>query len=360
MKTVKKIPHQQYNMEKMIIKINVGIDVAKADFVATVARMTIDLDITYSRTKKFKSTEEGFEEMFVWVQKMEGDKNIDISFTMESTGVYYESLAYFLFFKNQIVHVVLPNKAKKYFETLDYCSKTDKLDSRALGRLGAERKLREWRVFSPIFRNLKKLTREREALQNDITRLKNQLHAEEYSAYKFANTIKRYKQRIKLLGKDLKIIEKEIDKLIDSDELVSKKIKHITSIPGIGTTTAAVIVSETNGFAEITGIKQLTSYAGYDVVIRESGNWRGNSRISKRGNSHIRRALHMPSLSSKKHSKTYKKFYERLNQRKQNGLITAVAVQRKLLGLMYTLWKNNEDYIENHVEYLKEMELLSA
>ena len=94
--------------------------------------------------------------------------------------------------------------------------------------------------------------------------------------------------------------------------------------------------------------KQLTSYAGYDIVLRESGTWRGRSRISKKGNSHIRRALHMPSLCAKTYSQTYYKFYNRINDRKQNGLVSAVAVQRKLLGLIYTLSKNDAAYIENH------------
>jgi len=58
----------------------------------------------------------------------------------------------------------------------------------------------------------------------------------------------------------------------------------------------------------------------------------------------------MPSLSAKGHTETYGKFYERLNEKKQNGLITGTAVQRKLLGLVYTLWKNNTTFIDNYQE----------
>ncbi|MDM8161824.1 hypothetical protein QUH73_18550, partial [Labilibaculum sp. K2S] len=63
---------------------------------------------------------------------------------------------------------------------------------------------------------------------------------------------------------------------------------------------------------------------------------------------HIRRALYMPSLSSVTHSVTYNKFYNRLNDKKKNGLISGTAVQRKLLGLIYTLWKKDEEYIEDY------------
>ena len=45
------------------------------------------------------------------------------------------------------------------------------------------------------------------------------------------------------------------------------------------------VIAETKGFAEISSIKQLSSYAGYDVQLRASGKWEGKSRISKKGNS---------------------------------------------------------------------------
>jgi len=57
-------------------------------------------------------------------------------------------------------------------------------------------------------------------------------------------------------------------------------------------------VGETLGFESIVNAKQLASYAGYDVVLRESGNFKGKTRISKKGNSHIRAALHVGGSSS--------------------------------------------------------------
>lgn len=335
-------------MELSILKTNVGLDIAKDDFVATIGQKDRNQQVSFSKSRKFTNSIKGFNQLIEWVKGRVKSEGVNISYTMESTGVYYEALAYYLYDIGLTVHVVLPIKAKKYFESLDQKSKTDKLDSRALAQMGAERQLREWKLDSAIYRSLKKLTREREALQNDITRLKNQLHAETHSADRMEATIKRITKRIIYLKQDLKNVEGDINELIKSDNVVSDKIRNITTIPGIGIITAAVVLSETNGFAEITSIKQLTSYAGYDIVLRESGTWRGRSRISKKGNSHIRRALHMPSLCAKTYSQTYCKFYNRINDRKQNGLVSAVAVQRKLLGLIYTLSKNDAAYIENH------------
>jgi len=119
---------------------------------------------------------------------------------------------------------------------------------------------------------------------------------------------------------------------------------YLLSIPGVRLLTAATIVAETNGFAAFESIKQLTSYAGLDVRIAESGKWKGKSKISKRGNSHIRKALFMPSLSKITHDKATKQFFERIKTKKGIGMVATVAVERKLLGLMFSLWKKQEMY----------------
>ncbi len=70
----------------------------------------------------------------------------------------------------------------------------------------------------------------------------------------------------------------------------------------------------------------------------------GKSRISKKGNKHIRAVLHMPSMSAIRFNPSMKPFYERLKPKKQKPLIALVAVQRKFLVLMYSLWKNETYY----------------
>ena len=70
--------------------------------------------------------------------------------------------------------------------------------------------------------------------------------------------------------------------------------------------------------------------------------------ISKKGNSHIRKAMYMPFLSSIRFTETYSRFYERVNENKVAVLIAGTAIQRKLLGLIYTIWKNDTVYIDNY------------
>ena len=61
--------------------------------------------------------------------------------------------------------------------------------------------------------------------------------------------------------------------------------------------TIATVLAETNGFEMFSNHRQLTSYSGYDVVENQSGKRMGKTKISKKGNSHIRRILHMAALN---------------------------------------------------------------
>ena len=330
-----------------VLRQNAGIDMAKDSFVATFTVLLTGQIVKNRGTKKFKNNHSGFDEFFIWCEKLQ-EKNIDIHYTMEATGVYYESLAYYLFEKQALIHVLLPNKAKKFAESLNIKSKTDKIDSKILGRMGAERVLDKWILSSKIYRHLRTLTRERQQLVQERTMIKNQLHAEMHSGDPIKTTVRRITNRIKYIDKQIDSVEKELENLVSGDEFISEKVKNIITIPGIAFLTAVTVISETQGFSNITSVKQLNSYAGYDVRLRESGKWKGKTRISKKGNSHIRRALYMPSLSTIQYSITYRTFYKRLYEKKGNGLIASTAVQRKMLGLIYTLWKNDTQYIEQY------------
>jgi len=87
------------------------------------------------------------------------------------------------------------------------------------------------------------------------------------------------------------------------------------SIPGIGLTTAIVVVAETSGFVLVENERQLASYAGLDVVQRQSGLSAHATRISKRGNVRLRTALYLPALSSLRHNPRQMAFYARLRTR---------------------------------------------
>ena len=157
------------------------------------------------------------------------------------------------------------------------------------------------------------------------------------------------KQRINLILKQIAEIENEMKEQVNEHPWLKEKLAHLCSIPGIGFLTAVTVVAETNGFNLVRSKKQLVSYAGLDVIEKESGSSvRGKPRISRRGNKQIRRAMYFPAFSAIRTKSKMHHLYDRLEAKHGIKMKAAVAVQRKLLELMFLLWKKNEVYIENY------------
>lgn len=171
--------------------------------------------------------------------------------------------------------------------------------------------------------------------------VKNQLHAEKTEAEPNKRSIERLKSRIKFLNKQEAEIKKDVGKIVSSDNELKQEVARITTVPGIAILTAVTVLAETNGFELVRNKKQLTSYAGFDVKEKQSGtSVKAKPKISKRGNRYLRKALHLPSLSAVKYNEQHKEMYVRIVSKcgiKMKGLI---AVQRKMLELIYVIWKN--------------------
>ena len=91
----------------------------------------------------------------------------------------------------------------------------------------------------------------------------------------------------------------------------------------------------------------MASYAGYDIVERQSGTLvKGQTRISKKGNTRIRACMHFPALVTSRFNTDLKQDYQRTIENKASKMVGVTAIQRKLLLLMYALWKKNEIYLE--------------
>ena len=179
--------------------------------------------------------------------------------------------------------------------------------------------------------------------------MKNQLHAQKAGAKSSENSIARSKKRIDLLNKQEKEVRAELDQALKGDEKVKDLVKLICTIPGVGVLTAMSVLAETNGFDLIRSKKQLTSYAGLDVREKQSGtSVKGKPRISKRGNKYLRKAMHMPALTAIRHDERYKAVFARLVARHGIKMKAVVAVQRKLLEMIYTVFRKNEAYDKNY------------
>lgn len=332
---------------KKRLKQCLGIDVSKLTLSLSLGFLTATLDKEFICHSDVSNDLCGYNQLLKWIRKSV-DSTVELIVVMEATGVYHQGIANYLHAKGYRVCVMQSGRVKRYAQSLDQRSKTDALDSRMLSMLGLERNIRFWQPPSKDLQRLKSLSRERSSLLKDRTIENNRQGAIASSVYSNTKALKRHKNRVQLLNSQIEMIEEEMRELISNNEELERKIGFMMSIPGISFKSAATVVGETLGFESIVNAKQLTSYAGYDVVLRESGNFKGRTRISKKGNSHIRAVLHMPSMTCVRCNPTLKQFYNRLKPNKAKPLVALIAVQRKLLILMYTLWKNEEFYDAKH------------
>lgn len=331
-----------------ITKQSAGIDVGKNDFYIRLLRQQAGKDgfSKHRGIKKFLNTPAGFSELDTWLKKYTV-KGLSLPIIMEATGVYHEELAYFLKDKGYRVSIELPTKVKAYAKSLNQQSKTDEIDADIIAQLAFERKLREWTPPTKSMRDLKALTRQHQTITEAKTAAKNQLHAVSHSAFPMKKVVKRYEQIIKLHDDQLDMIEKEIKRLAKQDGDLDRLINLLTSIPGVALKTAAVIIAETGGFQLFACRSQLIKYAGMDIKSKNSGtSIRGRSTMSKAGNSRIRRALHMPSLQYVNKDGMIGQLYNRVFDRTKIKMKALVAVQRKLLIIMYAVVKNGVPYDE--------------
>jgi len=338
---------------KKILKQVAGIDVAQKELVVSLGRMYDDLTTQICAFKTFSNDLKGYIDLRAWVDRL-SEQQVITGYVMEATGVYHESLAYFLADKGLAVSIVLPNKISNYLRTLEVKTITDKTSSEAIALFGLQRKLDTWRMPSGVFKKMRQLTRERDQLIQHRTMTKNQLHAEQSEAEPNKSSLMRLKKQIAFFEKQEQQIKAELEALIKQDKQVSESVKLICSLSGIGRLTATIVLGETNGFDLIRNKRQLASYAGFDIIEKQSGtSVKGKPRISKKGNKYLRKAMHLPALAAIRSDERFKAVFARLVAKHGIKMKAAVAVQRKLLEMIYTIYKTNLPYDK---EYLKKLE----
>lgn len=330
-------------------KLIIGIDMAKDSFHVCVKSELENGDVKIIGSRKFKNQSSEYQKLLTWVSKRIKPFHDSPIFVMEATGVYHENLAYFLYEKGQSVSIVLPNKLKYFTKSFNIVTKTDKLDASIIAQYGIERKMKLWKPVSPVYLQLKILNRKKLSLKKQRTRSKNQLHALTHAHQSPESAIAITKKQIAFYEKSIHELDQEIAALIKQDPVLDEKIDKAATIKGVGRQTVIALICETNGFELFQNIRQLVSYAGLDIVLNESGKFKGKTRISKKGNNRIRSCLYMPALVAKQHNAKLKDLNDRIVLKnpdiKQKG---TVACMRKLLILVYTLWKKDEVYDEKY------------
>src|SRR6266700_1863605 len=127
---------------------------------------------------------------------------------------------------------------------------------------------------------------------------------------------------------NLKRLQQEIETLLDHDP----KVAGVLGIPEFGVMTVAVLRAELGDLARFTRMDQVVAYVGLDLEVKQSGKYKGQSKLSKRGSGRVRRILYLAALRSiQLDDSPFGAYYRRLVERGMKKGMAVVAVMRKLL-----------------------------
>lgn len=321
-----------------------GIDISKAKFDA--ALLT---DGKY-KLKIFDNTVDGFNALMNWLSPY---KVNSIHVCMEGTGRLWEPLAEFLHSKNIIVSVANPAKIKGFAQSELRRSKSDVIDAKIIARFCRALMPAAWVPPSAENKAIRDRQRYIDALKNQCTQETNRLK----SGVLDQIVVSAILNHIDYLKSKIDSMEKDLLKLINSHPKIRNEFNLLTSIIGVGQTTAVIFLGELSSAAQFDKCRQLEVFCGIAPRLHESGSSiRSRSKISKIGNSRIRSALYMPALSAIRSNPIFREFATRLKSAGKPGKVIVCAVMRKLLRLMFAILKSGKPFDVNFKSKLQSNE----
>ena len=152
--------------------------------------------------------------------------------------------------------------------------------------------------------------------------------------------------QLKLLIEQVKFIESQIkDCEHKIKELMEKINSPITTIPGIGPVTGAIIISEFGDISRFDKPSKLVAFAGIDATVSQSGEFDGTHNVmSKRGSPYLRKALFQAALVASNSDPVLKAYYQKKRAEGKHHKTCVGAVARKLCNIIYAILKNDKPY----------------
>lgn len=234
--------------------------------------------------------------------------------------------------------------------------KTDRYDAHVLADLVRTNLLPTSYAPSHVIREERRITRYRASLGELQTQIKNKIHAiliRQGIQNPFENIFTdkgiEYLRTLDLQWADrvqmddyIGVLRHLKTKAQNAEALIAQytdnhpQAKLLVSMPGIGTYSALSILGEIGDIRRFSNAKRLTSFAGLNPSVSQSGERCHMGRISKQGDKHLRRMLGQCANIAIMHDSTLAKIYHRIKKRKNHNVaITAVA--RKMLTFIFTM-----------------------
>lgn len=326
-------------------KAVIGIDVGSESVSVAVMHSVGEKE---KQEQKFGNTSEGFEELHRWLQenKVRAEQSVVV---MEATGVYGESLCYYLCSRRYTVAVEPPLKVKRAFQNSAH--KNDTVDARQIAEYG-HRFYDELQFWSPpdvVLEQVRELLSAREQFTTQKIANSNALKSLQRKIITSVTAMEAYEQSIGHLKRNIDEIDKEIKRLMKEDDSFHIMIKRLTSTPGIGILLAANLIVMTQGFTRTQNHKEVASFAGVSPIEHTSGTSVYRKARSRQFGPHrLRKLLYLAAMSVATHNAEFRKYYLRKVAEGKPKRLVLNNVANKLLKIVCAMVKSESEYIPNY------------
>jgi transposase len=309
-----------------------GIDISKSKFDACLVR-----DGGKLRHRVFPNSPAGFSQLSAWLLK----HHVGRAHTcLEATGAYGEALATYLHEAGHTVSVVNPAQIKAYAQSRLSRAKTDKADATLIAQFCAERRPPRW---SPLPREVRELQALARRLDSPLEM--RQMEANRLEVAGTRAVKESLSEHLAFLDAEIARAQGLIRSHIDSHPGLRAQRELLVSIPGVGETTAAKLLSEIMDVKLYEGARQLAAFAGLAPRLHESGSSvRRKARLSKAGAPRLRKALYFPAVVAIRHNPYVKDLSERMKARGKCPMQVIGAAMRKLVHIAYGVLKSGQPF----------------
>lgn len=300
----------------------IGIDIAKHTF-----------DLYCSSEQKvrhFENDRKGIRKAVKLVTKLRPKLIV-----MEATGGYEALLAAELHAAGLPVAVVNPRRIRDFARANGQLAKTDKLDATVIALFAARMQPPTQEQVDHNSRLIRALVARRHQLIRMHTAENNRReHVLDTAIAKSLNRV------LKTIEHEIQQIERLIREQLAKMPGLKAKAQILDSVPGIGETTAAMLVTEVPELGRLNR-RQIAMLIGVAPINRDSGTFRGK-RMTGAGRRDVRSRLFMPTLVAIRYNSAIRRFYEHLLANGKTKMTAVIACMRKLITILNTMVAKNE------------------
>jgi transposase len=311
----------------MLPSQTIGVDISSERLVCTYYDSVTDTSLAY---KPFKNDPDD-------IRRLLSETPQDAVFVAEPTGRYGDALVRMATQIGRRVLLAPPRDAKFYLKSMSSRVKNDPVDSAGLARFGCAKELHPYTLKDDCVEQLDQLLSARHLISDSISRLEMQKKSLSYASANLGEAVKG-------LRAEVKDIEKQIDKLLKSDERFAVVAK-MKQIPGVGAVTAAAAGSRLVS-KQFKSADSFVAYCGLDVKVSESGKSAGKSVLTKNGDAELRSLFFCCALATLRckegpFAETYRHMTQDLKLPATKALC---AIARKIAMMCWSIVRYETDY----------------